>query len=91
MSQDEREQILAELLVIRRLLGWAAGGIFTVLAALGLVVTNDHFDQRSLRETSDWMRPKVERLWYKHMSPEELDAASLPSAALPERPRETAI
>lgn len=91
MSQDEREQILAELLVIRRFLGWATTGIFTVLAGVSLVVMNDHFDQRSLRETSDWMRPKVERLWYKHMTPEELDAALLPSSALPETVRETAI
>jgi hypothetical protein len=82
MSTEDREQILTELLVIRRYLGRSVAGVGAGVVALALVVVSDHYDQRDLRQHADWMRPKVEALWYR-ADPDV--RAEMPSAALIER------
>jgi hypothetical protein len=88
MSQDERDEILSELLVIRRYLSGALAAIGSAFVALGFVVVGDHYDQRDLRQHSDWMRPKVEALWYRA---DPNVRAEVPSAALIERKPETTL
>jgi len=79
-DQDTGEQ-LKELLIgikaVRNLLGWIGSGILFSAVALIWALVADHFDQVNLRQDVDWMRPKVERLWYKSY-PDAASATTVP-------------
>lgn len=68
-EEQDTEKQLKELLVgikaVRNILNWIGGGILISALALVWALVVDHFDQVNLRQDVDWMRPKVERLWYK--------------------------
>lgn len=65
MSDNDREEILAELRVIRRLIKGVGGAVGAGILAIALVGISDHFDQKVLRSDNDWMKPRVQALWYR--------------------------
>ncbi len=65
MSTEERDEILGYLKAVLSLLKWFGGGSFLALCALIALNISDHFDQAHIKKDVEWMRPKVERLWYR--------------------------
>ena len=66
MSDEERNDLMAELTVIRRMI---KGIGLTALGGIGLIVlvgVDDHYDQKQLRSDMDWAKPKVETLWSRY-------------------------
>jgi len=61
MAAEDKDEIISEIRVLRRFVGWAAG----VLAAALLVAISDHFEQNRMHEDIEIMKPRVERLWYR--------------------------
>lgn len=62
----EREELLTLIRGMRAFLHWVFGGILLGGAALTWLIMSDHFDQLSLRDEVDGIKPKVERLWWKN-------------------------
>jgi len=81
MSEDERSQILSELVVIKRLLRGAGLGFGGAMLAVATLVVTDHFDQADLRRTMDTVEPRVEKLWWRTF-PNERVASDTPSVSL---------
>jgi hypothetical protein len=75
MSAEEQKQIddeRAELLGLLRGARAMANAIFTVccfsgagILVLGSIAISDHVNLRRLREEMDYVKPKVDRLWFK--------------------------
>lgn len=61
----EREEILAILRTTKGLLRWVLGVAFAAVFGAAVVLISDHYDQLTLRHEMDYVKPKVERLWWK--------------------------
>jgi len=73
MGTEEKDEILSNLSALATLIKWLGGGaVSAFLALIGLVVA-DHYDQENIRRDTNWMKPRVERMWYK-THPEDLEA-----------------
>ena len=72
MSTEERDEIISPIRSVMSLLRWLGGGSFIAVMGLIILVVADHYDQVNLRHDSDWMKPRVERLWYKS-HPDDLE------------------
>lgn len=66
MSGDERDEILGYLKAGVSLLKWLGSGSFLSLIALIGVVITDHYDLKHIKKDVEWIKPKVEQIWYKH-------------------------
>jgi hypothetical protein len=66
MSNEEHSEILDNLLALRNLVNWLGGGLVVGMCGVAWVIVTDHFDQRSLREDVEVIKPRVERLWYSY-------------------------
>lgn len=65
MSDQERDEILGYLRWIQGVLKWLGGAGFVFFAGLVIVIVSDHYEQTTLSKEVQWMRPRVESLWYK--------------------------
>ena len=66
MSSDERDEIVSYLRAVLSLLKWFGSGFLVTLCGLiGLIIT-DHYDLAHIKRDVEWMRPKVEQIWYKN-------------------------
>jgi len=66
MSNEEHNEILDNLLALRNLVNWLGAGLVFGMLGVAWVIVTDHFDQRSLREDVEIIKPRVERLWYSY-------------------------
>jgi hypothetical protein len=66
MSNEEHNEILDNLLALRNLVNWLGAGLVFGMCGVAWVIVTDHFDQRSLREDVEIIKPRVERLWYSY-------------------------
>jgi len=66
MSEHEHNEILDNLLALRNLVNWLGAGLVFGMLGVAWVIVTDHFDQRSLREDVEIIKPRVERLWYSY-------------------------
>ncbi len=71
MSDEERDEILGYLRWIQAVLRWLGGAGFVFFAGMVIVIISDHYEQTSMAKDIQWMRPRVESLWYKRPSVED--------------------
>ena len=70
MSLEEKDEIIARIAAVADLVKWFGGGAISAFIALIILIIADHYEQASMKKDTDWMKPRVERLWYK-AHPEE--------------------
>lgn len=46
------------------MLRWMGGSVLIVFFTLVVLVVADHYEQATLSKDVQWMRPRVERMWY---------------------------
>lgn len=71
MSVEERDEILGYLRGIRSLIKWMGGASLVAVAGFISIDISDHYDQIMLRKEMDWVRPRVESMWFQHHQPSE--------------------
>jgi hypothetical protein len=71
MSVEEKDEILSRISAAIGLIKWLGGGAVSAFIALIVLIVADHYDQANIRKDTDWMKPRVERMWYK-THPEDL-------------------
>ena len=80
MTQDnpKHDEILGTLRSILTVISWigvpALGAMTIIVGAL----IADHFDQVNLRRDSNWMKPRVQRMWLKEHPEIQADEATQP-------------
>lgn len=65
MSADEREELIGYLRGIKGFLNWVGGGVLVAILTVAWFILTDHFGQIKLREEMDYVKPKVEQLWWR--------------------------
>lgn len=65
MSHEEEQEILRNILAVASMLKWMGGSVLIVFFTLVVLVVADHYDQANLSRDVQWMRPRVERMWYE--------------------------
>jgi len=71
MSLEEKEEILNRISAAIGLIKWLGGGAASAFVALILLIVADHYEQATIKKDTDWMKPRVERMWYR-THPEDL-------------------
>jgi hypothetical protein len=66
MSTEEKEEILASLSHLVGIAKWLGGGSFLALCGLILIIIADHYEQQVIKTDVQWLRPRVEQLWYQN-------------------------
>jgi hypothetical protein len=72
MSDQDEQEILRNIMAVASMLRWMGGSVLIVFFTLVVLVVADHYEQANMKRDVEWMRPKVELIWYstKHSSGE---------------------
>lgn len=65
MSEQDEKEILQNIMAVASMLRWMGGSVLIVFFTLVVLVVADHYEQASLKREVDWVKPRVERLWYE--------------------------
>jgi hypothetical protein len=66
MSTEEKDEILASLSTLIGIARWLGGTSLVAFCGMILVLVTDHYEQQVIKTDVQWIRPRVEQLWYQN-------------------------